>query len=372
MSQPLFPSEAEESRDPRTGRRVARLTSHPSINHHLYFLTASLTPDEGRFLFCSYRSGRPELYLGGFPSGEIRQLTDEEGINGYSGALSPGGEELFYTARGRIKALDLETGEGRPVADFPGAQLGECSLSADGEWVVTALKRSGQAGAGLALARADGTASEVVLEVDRTIIHPQFHPRDPELILYAQDPAPRLWIVRRDGTENTCLYPHGNDEFLVHETFLGEAGEELIVVRWPHALRRFHLARREFQDIARFNAWHIAASRDGRKVLCDTAHPDIGLQLVDVRTGARETLCHPQSSSRGSQWTKDRYALAEDFAAARQGEERAASLSWMEMKADTVYGPQWTHPHPSFSPSERWVVYTSDCTGHPQVYAVEV
>jgi Tol biopolymer transport system component len=43
----------------------------------------------------------------------------------------------------------------------------------------------------------------------------------------------------------------------------------------------------------------------------------------------------------------------------------------MEVSTDTVYGPQWTHPHPSFSPSERWIVYCSDVTGHPQVYAVE-
>jgi oligogalacturonide lyase len=90
---------------------------------------------------------------------------------------------------------------------------------------------------------------------------------------------------------------------------------------------------------------------------------------VEVATGARRTLCYPDSSCQGSQWRKDRYALAEDWAAAAAERERA--LSWMEMKTDTVYGPQWTHPHPSFSPSERWVVYSSDVTGHPQVYAVD-
>jgi oligogalacturonide lyase len=105
-------------------------------------------------------------------------------------------------------------------------------------------------------------------------------------------------------------------------------------------------------------------------VLCDTAHPDIGLQLVDVATGQRQTVCHPHSSNGGSQWRRDRYALAEDWAAA--AEEKSKALSWMEMKTDTVYGPQWTHPHPSFSPSERWVVYTSDVTGSPQVYAAEL
>jgi hypothetical protein len=67
---------------------------------------------------------------------------------------------------------------------------------------------------------------------------------------------------------------------------------------------------------------------------------------------------------------KSRYALEADFAAARQ--ERKGTLSWMEMPTDTVYGPQWTHPHPSFSPDENLAVYTSDVSGHPQVYAVEV
>jgi oligogalacturonide lyase len=369
MPLPTFPSEAREGRDARTGRRTVQLTAHPSIHHHLYFLTPSLTPDERQVIFCSYRSGRAEYYAAGFPNGEIRRLTDE-GVQGYSGALSQDGGELFYTSGPCIRAVALATGATRTVAEYPGAQLGECSLSADGRWLVTAQRTA--EGFGLAVAATDVSSATTILRIARTIIHPQFHPSDPNLIEYAQDPAPRMWTIRRDGSENTCLYEHGNDEFLVHETFLGAAGDELIVARWPHALRRFNLQTRTFRDIAGFNAWHLAASRDGRRVLCDTVHPDTGLQLVDVETGRRQTLCYPESSCQGSQWRRDRYALAEDFAAARQAAEREASLSWMEMKADTVYGPQWTHPHPSFSPSERWVTYTSDRSGYPQVYAVEL
>ncbi len=372
-----FPSEAHEARDRHTQRRILQLTSYPSINHHLYFLTSSLTPDETALVFCSYRTGRPEFHRAGFPSGEILRLTDEPGINGFSAIISQDGDELYYTATepgdpsvGVVRAVRLNGGEPRTLAEFPGGQLGECSASADGEWLVMAIRQSGNGG--LAVARTDGSGGEVVLEVGRTVIHPQFHPRSSDWILYAQDPAPRMWMARRDGRENECLYEHGNDEFLVHETFLGDSGEQVVVVRWPYALRRFDLATRQFHDIARFNAWHIAPSRDGKRVLCDTAHPDIGLQLVDVETGERTTVCQPESSCGGSQWRKDRYALGEDFAAARQAAEREASLSWMEMKADTVYGPQWTHPHPSFSRSERWVVYTSDRSGHPQVYAVEL
>ncbi|OGU34041.1 MAG: hypothetical protein A3K13_07560 [Gemmatimonadetes bacterium RIFCSPLOWO2_12_FULL_68_9] len=178
-----------------------------------------------------------------------------------------------------------------------------------------------------------------------------------------------MWMIRRDGSENACLYEHDNQEFIVHETFLGP-GEDLIYTVWPYALKRMNIATREAAIVAAFNAWHIASDRLGKKILCDTNHPDTGLHLVDVCTGERRTLCLPGSSNRGSQWEKDRYALKEDWEVQAR-KDREQNLSWMEMKVDTVYGPQWTHPHPSFSPDERWAVYTSDASGHPQVYAVE-
>jgi len=44
----------------------------------------------------------------------------------------------------------------------------------------------------------------------------------------------------------------------------------------------------------------------------------------------------------------------------------------MEADADTVYGPQCTHPHPSWSRDERRIVFTSDMTGTPQVYVADI
>ena len=101
-------------------------------------------------------------------------------------------------------------------------------------------------------------------------------------------------------------------------------------------------------------------------MLCDTNHPDEGLQIIDAATGARRQLCLSESSNQGTQWRHSRYALAEDFAQARN------TLSWMENAADTVYGPQWSHPHPSWSTDETKVAFASDRTGTAQVYVVEV
>jgi hypothetical protein len=90
-----------------------------------------------------------------------------------------------------------------------------------------------------------------------------------------------------------------------------------------------------------------------------------------VQTGARQQVCLSESSNQGYQWKTSRYALAEDFAAARSKAKDAGALSWMETGTDTVYGPQWTHPHPSWSTDETKIAFASDRTGTTQVYVVE-
>ncbi len=362
----VFPPEHAAHRDARTGAVVHQVTSHPSINHPTYFLHSAFPPDQRSILFTSHRSGSAQLFEAGFPEGAIRQLTDGPPIHAFSPVIAPDGGTVYFVRSGEVWALERDSLRERLVASFPGSQLGECSLSRDGAWLTAAIKQG--AAAGLAVGRRDGGGWHVI-EFPRTVIHPQFSPVEPEWIEFAGDPAPRMHRVRRDGTGLECLYEHANDEFVVHETFLGATGD-LVFTVWPFALRRMDWRTRAITTIAEFNAWHITPNRAGTKILCDTNHPDIGLQLVDAATGARRTICYPEASSQGSQWRKSRYAAAEDWAAAAA--EKEQSLSWMEMAVDTVYGPQWTHPHPSFSPDERLAAFASDRTGHTQVYVVEL
>lgn len=361
-------SEYSLHRDPATGARIHQLTSSPCINHATYFLQNSFTPDGRTMLFVSNRDGGWQLFaVTEFPGGDILQLTDGACLHPFSPAIDPSGERVFFVRGGGIWWLSLASLEERCVVDYGTASMGECSLDASGRWLVAACKRDNTAG--LAVGRTDG-ADWRWIPFQRTVIHPQFHPAEPEWILFAGDPAPRMHRVRRDGTGLECLYRHDNDEFVVHETFLGATGQ-LIYTVWPRELRVMDLRTREHRTIASFNAWHITPNRAGTQVLCDTNHPDEGIFLVDVATGKRRLVCLPESSNAGTQWRRSRYALAEDFAAARSG-VHGRVLSWMEAGTDTVYGPQWTHPHPSFSRDERSVVFTSDRTGHAQVYVAEI
>ncbi len=362
-----FPSEHTEFPDPVTGARVHQMTAHPSIHHATYFLQCSFTPDNRFLVFISYRGGRAQLYEAEFPDGEIRQLTDGPPLHPFSPAIHPDGRRIFFVRGGAIWALDRETLEETRVVEFAGGQLGECSLAAGGEWLTAALKQDGRHC--VVVGRADGRDWRRI-PFPRTVIHPQFHPLEPEWIEFAGDPAPRMHRVRRDGTGLECLYEHGNDEFVVHETFLGRTGDLAFTV-WPGVLARMDWTTREIREITRFNVWHIAPDRAGARVLCDTNHPDLGIFVIDAATGERRLVCLSASSNQGTQWRKSCYASAEDFAAARSG-AAVGALSWMEVSTDTVYGPQWTHPHPSFSADERLVTFASDRTGHAQVYVAEL
>src|SRR5258708_6969292 len=362
----ICPPEHSTFSDPDTGARVHQVTSHPSINHPTYFLQSSFFPAGRSLVFTSYRTGSPQLFQAAFPEGPIRQLTGGDAIHPFSPAIHPSGERVFFVRGGSIWSIEIAGLEERLIVSFEGTQLGECSLGGGDEWITAAIKQGSTNG--IVTGRADGGDWRLI-PFPRTVIHPQFHPLEPEWLIFAGDPAPRMFRVRRDGTAMECLYEHGNNEFILHEAFLGRTGD-LAFVHWPYALRRMNWQTRDVSTIAEFNAWHIAPNRAGTRVLCDTNHPDLGLFLIDVLTGERCEICRSDASGQGSQWTKPRYALKEDFEAARSGAKQ--NLSWMETPGDSVYGPQWTHPHPSFSHDERLVAFASDRTGQTQVYVAEV
>lgn len=358
------PSEHSKHRDAATGAIVHQMTSHPSVNHPAYFLQSSFTPDGSEIFFTSYRTGPAQLFIAGFPNGEIRQLTGGKAIHPFSAVMHPAGDRIFFVRDGGIWWVDRHSRAEHLVVQYPNdAQLGECSLDRTGEWACAAIKQGPYNG--LATGHTSGAGWHIIPSA-RTIIHPQFHPLDPEWIEFAADPAPRMHRVKRNGTSMECLYAHTNDEFIVHETFLGQTGD-LVFCVWPHSLRRMNWNTREITTIAEVNAWHISPNRAGTQILYDTTHPDRGIQSMDVATATERLVCLSEASSQGTQWAKSSYALTEDFTKAR-----CDNLSWMEVPGDTVYGPQWTHPHPAWSPDEKMISFASDKSGHPQVYVTEL
>jgi Tol biopolymer transport system component len=288
------------------------------------------------------------------------------------------GRLVYYGAGRELRVVDVATARAERVGVAPGeGHVDTCSLSPDGAEIVTSAFSGESAVQGrlnaLVTIRTDGSGSRTLYETIqlnerhrgrgtahnrwqcrshggfRLVGHAQFSP-DGRQILFSSD-LPRLWLIGRGGSDPRPLRGQTRQEWLTHESWLSD--DEIVFTHWPHPLKGIRRDGSGERTIAAFNCWHAAPSPDGRLIACDTTLPDVGLVLVDPATGGRRTLCHPYASCRGSQW-----ALPEPI--------------WDGPTPEAAYGPQWTHPHPSFSPDGSKVVFTSDVSGHPQVYVAQL
>lgn len=332
-------------RDTRTDHLIWQLTDCPCINHAPYFLNPAWAgPQHDLLVITSYRAGHPDLYGIQLPEGELVRLTTGGDVSPWSASCSPDGRRVYFTAGNQLRVLELDTLAQDVLADLPPSSwLGNCSIRPDGLEVVTTVQRGG-VNAVWAI-RTDTGAVRTVFETPSLLAHAQWSP-DGRALLFASD-LPRMWLVDADGTNPRPLRQQTRQEWLVHEAWL--SNDDVIFTHWPHALKAIRRDGSDERTIAAFNGWHPAPRRDGRAIVCDTARPDIGLQIVDPVDGSRRTLCYPGASCQGYQWS-------------------CPEPVWEEPVPEAAYGPQWTHPHPSFTPDGRAAVYTSDRSGFPQVY----
>ncbi len=352
-------SESKLLTDPRTGVRVRQVTSHPSIHHHPFFFIQAYDDAMRYLFFVSHRTGLPQVFAEERSSGDVIQLTDRPDLNEWSVWPGHGGRTVFFTAGTSAWKLDLVTLEEQLLTDFSATHchgqgmvasaMGTTGLSRDDRWWAVSFKV--------------GTESELVIIDTETgdhrailrrasIGHMQFCPDDANLIFYAGPLTDRVWVINRDGSNNRRLYQRVPGEWITHESWI-PGTRELAFVDWPKGMRCVQVDTGVERRVTSFNAWHPACNRQGTLMVADTNFPDIGLQLFNPRdgVGTPRTLCYPESSSIGTHWS---------------------GPFPYEHGPIKVYSPQHTHPHPSFSPDGRYVVYTSDKTGFSQVYEVEV
>lgn len=355
----VYPPEGKTYRDRRSGALIRQVTSHPSIHHHPFFFVPAWDGAMSRLYFVSHRTGRPEIYAELRASGEIVQLTERAGLAEWSVYPSHDGRYVYFTAGTGVWRLHVESGAEEQLAEFGdvemrekgmvGAAMGTTALSWCDRWWAVPFK-AGQVFRLMMIDTVTGRG-EVVLERE-TIGHPQFCPDDSDLLFCAGPLTDRIWVVRRDGSGHRRLYLRQGDEWITHESWI-PGRRELAFIDWPNGIRCVHVDTGRERRVTSFNAWHAVCNRQGTLMVADTNFPDIGLQLFDPLDGEGRprTLCYPEASSIGEHWDGP-------FPYGKGPRQ--------------VYAPQHTHPHPSFSPDGRRVVYTSDRSGFAQVYDVIV
>lgn len=355
----VYPSESRDFDDEATGARIRQVTDHPSIHHQPFFFVPAYDDAMQRLIFISHRSGGPQIFAEDRESGALVQLTEREGIGEYSIYPSHDGRYVYFSAGTAGFRVHTETQREEQLVDFGAIRLRESGMVADAMGTTAlsfddrywALRFSVDGCANLAVIDAHSGNCEVILQRD-TIAHLMFCPDDSNLLYYAGPLKDRVWIIKRDGSENRRLYRRAPGEWITHEVWI-PGRRELAFVDWPKGIRAIQVETGVERRVTSFNAWHAICNRDGALMVADTNYPDRGIQLFNPVDGFGEpiTLCCPAASNAGEHW---------------------GGPFPYEDGPIPVYAPQHTHPHPSFSPDSRRIVFTSDRTGQAQVYEVEI
>jgi oligogalacturonide lyase len=353
-----FAPESSVKIDPATKRKVRQVTAHPSIHHHPFFFVPAYDQAGKRLIFVSGRTGAPQIFFEDRASGELVQVTDRNDLADWSIYPSPDGRFVYFTGGTGAWKVSLDDFSETQLADFGtvemrekgmvGAAMGTTALSADGRWWAIPIK-VGKISRFVLVDTQIGE-SRVILERD-TIGHPQFCPDDDNLILYAGPLTDRVWTVRRDGSRNRRAYQRENRmQWVTHEVWL-PGRQAIAFVDWPSGLRLIDLESGEATWLSHFPAWHAAPDDAGRRFVSDTNFPDCGLHIIPLDGAPPASLCASEATSEGAHW--------------------GGPFPYNDGPV-AVEARQHTHPHPRFSPDGTRVVFTSDRTGHAQIYEVEL
>lgn len=368
----ILPPEWIKTRDARTGRELWQITSAPCHNEAVYFECQGFSAGNRYLIFQSDRSGQPEYYRADLESGELAQLTENCGAFDFSRTLHPDGRHLFYIGHDALWRTDVETGETERIflngGKYPGELWGyPVSFSKDGKRMVAAVMDHGRMnpipnglgellGAFTTLIRIDleSGVAQAVCEWPTGLSHPMICPADADFITFVPKgngcwnmELPREQRVRLMGVNAVTgemkpfLCPP-RFRTITHESWSPD-GERLFFFdknagEWtPVSVSSMKRDGSDWQ--AHFTSYdhrlgHGVCSPDGRWFVADVQNKgNSPLFLLDLRNGSHAILCWPDASN-------DR------------GHDAGA------------------HVHPSFSPDGRMITFTSDKTGHPQVYVV--
>ena len=333
-----YPPERKFFNDEKTGVRITKLTAFPTVNSKFYFHINQFTPDGKALVFRSYRScersSGQDIFRVNVDGRGLVQVTDNPNMTGE--ILSNSGKYLYYMDGGTLMRVDMDTYEETEISHIEGVRgpSGCSSLTNDDKWLYleTEMDDGGKAVLGYAT---DGSEAGVVFR-HPVITHTQVEPAHGEVIAIqceTDENHCNIWLVNRDGTNFRPLkLPYGNG----HWMWIGDTGRIMSNLDSDHwGISSYKEGDSEVVPIVSDGChfWHASCSRDGKWAVSDTNWPDEGLQLISMETGRHETICYPGSS---------------------------------------CGHPQWSHPHPSFSPDNKYVVFNSDVSGIPSIYLAEI
>jgi len=370
-----------DRRDPDTGARVTRLTPPDVTCHRNYFYQKCFTRDGRYILFGGWFDHDWNCYLLDLHTATARQLTQGSGDNTFGCFITPDDTGVIYVKGGReLRRVDLATlhedvlytvpdgyqGYGTWVANtdctkMVGIEVVQGDLMPLATWQEFREQYFRRPRCRLVVIDLALGTSRVLLEEARWLGHPIYRPFDDRTVAYCHEGPhdlvdARMWLIDEDGTNVRQVKRHGPDESCTHE-FWAPDGSRLLYVsykkgraeRWICAADPVTLENRALMTMPPCS--HLMSNFDGTLLVGDGS---------DAPTDVEDTAAYAHAS--------DPYLYLFDLRTSSTHRIARHDTSWRVHRGNR----QVTHPHPSFTPDERRVLYTSDREGEPALYLADL
>jgi oligogalacturonide lyase len=401
--------------DPKTGHRIVRLSPEPGTQS-LYFHQNGYTPQGDKLVFksaagiwlCDLKTFKTGLLVKG-PGVDLLFTTRHSRDVLYS--VTTPGEGLAADRPKTIWAIDIDTRKARKIAQIPAGAIN--SINADGTLLAGSVsygakplqpqteddrKRFGQAeyaangpdGKPLSFAKAKGVRMTERFETDvpaeifvidlktgaRTVVHKsvrwlghiQFSPTDPSLVMFCHEGpwhrVDRIWTVRADGTGLTKIHTRTmNFEIAGHEFFSADGKWIWYDLQTPRG-QVFWIAGHELATGKKLyrrveqNEWsvHYNVAPDGLLFAGDGGDEDM---VAHAKDGKWIYAFRPETvRDAATQYYTDDLITVDKMAS-----EKLVDMSTHDYRLE---------PNLTFTPDQKWIVFTSNMHGANHVYAVEV
>ena len=369
--------------DPDTGARVTRLTPTEITCHRNYFYQKCFTNDGSKLIFAGeFGPGNAWNYhLLDLQSQVATQLTDQRGENTFGGFMSPDDQHLYFVRAERqlirLSLSDLSeevvytvpqgwVGYGTWVSNSSCTKMVGIEIHADDWFPLSDWKKFHDmyhAKPRCRLIRIDLATGQrdVILEKHGWLGHPQYQPFHDDTVAFCHEGPhdlvdARMWFINEDGSNLRCGKVHQAGEACTHEFWVPD-GSSMIYVsylkgqrdRWICALDPVTLENQRLMSMPPCS--HLMSNYDGTLLVgdgcgspadvADAGSHDIVtdpfLHVFDLKAGTVRAVAHHDSS-------------------------------WRVHKGSR----QVTHPHPSFTPDEKQILFSSDAEGEPALYLADV
>ncbi|MCE0847186.1 oligogalacturonate lyase family protein [Buttiauxella sp. A2-C1_F] len=371
----------EVSQDPDTGVEVTRLTPPEVTCHRNYFYQKCFTQDGSKLLFAGEFDGNWNYYLLDIAAAEAVQLTEGTGDNTFGGFLSPDDKSLYYVKNERtLLEVNLETlverevyrvpadwvGYGTWVANSDCTKLVGIEISKD-DWVPLndwkIFHDFFHKGPNCRLLRVDLQTGEsaVIHQENNWLGHPIYRPFDDNTVAFCHEGPhdlvdARMWMVNEDGSNVRKVKEHAEGESCTHEFWVPN-GSSLMYVSYlkgqqGRTIYSYNPDNGENTEVMQMPACsHLMSNFDGSLLVGDGSGTP-----VDVKDTSGYTI------------DNDPYLYAFDVAKKAYFRVARHDTSW----ATFANSRQVTHPHPSFTPDDSAILFSSDKDGKPALYIAKM